>query len=216
MKRRAFSTAASALLATAGWTASPVQAQVKKLQEGTDFLALAKLAPVDAPKGKVEVVEFFWYDCPHCNAFEPTLDAWAKRVPKDVAFRRVPVAFNDSFSPQQRLYYTLEALNKVEALHAKVFAAIHVERQDLKTAEKIAAWVEKQGLDKTKFLELFNSFSVSTKVRKAVQLQDAYQVTGVPALGIAGRFFTDGPSAGSMEKALYVTDFLVGEVRKGH
>ncbi len=215
MKRRAFSAAASTLIAAAGWTAAEVQAQVRKIEEGTDFLALPKPVPVEAPKGKVEVIEFFWYNCPHCNAFEPALEAWVKRLPKDVAFKRVPVAFDDSFVPQQRLFYVLEAMNKVDALQAKVFNAIHTEKQDLKTQDKIAVWVEKQGINKAQFLELYNSFSVSTKARKASQLQDAYKVSGVPALGIAGRFYTDGSLAGSMDKALYVTDFLSEQVRKG-
>ncbi len=215
MKRRAFSAAASALLATTAWTARPALAQVKKLEEGTDYLALPKLAPVEAPKGKVEVIEFFWYNCPHCNSFEPTLDAWTKRLPKDVAFRRVPVAFDDSFVPQQRLYYTLEAMNKVDELHKKVFAAIHLEKQNLKTQDKIVAWIEKQGLDKAKFLELYSSFSVSTKARKASQLQDAYRVSGVPALGVAGRFYVDGELAHGVEKALPIVEYLVEQVRKG-
>jgi thiol:disulfide interchange protein DsbA len=216
MKRRAFSTAASALIATAAWTANQAQAQMRKIEEGTDYLSLAKLAPVEAPKGKIEVIEFFWYNCPHCNAFEPALEAWVKRLPKDVAFKRIPVAFNDSFVPQQRLFYALEAMNKVDELQQKVFHAIHVENLDLKTQEKIVAWVEKQGVDKSKFLELYNSFSATTKTRKASQMQDAYQVSGVPALGVAGRFYTDGQMAGNMDKALNVADFLAGEVRKGH
>lgn len=215
MKRRAFSAAASTLLATAAWTAAPALAQMKKMEEGTDYLALPKVVPVDAPKGKIEVIEFFWYNCPHCNAFEPTLDAWVKRAPKDVAFRRIPVAFAESFVPQQRLFYALEALNKVDELHKKVFTAIHVEKQDLKTQDKIVAWVEKQGVDKAKFLELYNSFSVSTKARKASQLQDAYRVSGVPALGVAGRFYVDGELAHGVEKALPIVDYLVDQVRKG-
>ena len=215
MKRRDFSTATTALIATAAWTANGVQAQVKKLEEGTDFLALPKPVQVEAPKGKVEVIEFFWYNCPHCNAFEPALEAWIKRLPKDIFFKRVPVAFDDSFVPQQRLFYVLEAMNKVDEMQAKVFKAIHTEKQDLKTVEKITTWIEKQGINKAQFLELYNSFSVSTKARKAAQTQEAYKVSGVPALGIAGRFYTDGGLAGSMEKALFVTEYLTAEVRKG-
>ena len=137
-----------------------------------------------------------------------------KSLPKDVSFKRVPVAFRDDFSPQQRLYYTLEAMNKVDELHAKVFRAVHGERQALNTDEAIIAWAEKQGLDKAKFTETFRSFSVASKLRRAVQLQDAYKVEGVPALGIAGRYYTDGSLAGSMERALLVTDYLLAEVRK--
>ena len=207
---KALITALFALVALA-----PLGASAQGPQAGTDYAELKQPQPVDSGN-KVEVLEFFWYNCPHCNAFEPAWDAWLKRAPKDLVIKRMPVAFDDSFVPQQRLFYALEALNKVEELHKKVFTAIHVEKFDLKTQDKIANWVEKQGVDKAKFLELYNSFSISTKARKASQMQESYKVSGVPAIGIAGRFYTDGQMAGSMEKALYVTDYLASEVRKGH
>jgi len=201
--------AASALLG------STVHAQAKKPEAGTDYQVLDPRAVVEAPAGKVEVVEFFWYSCPHCNAFEPTLEAWVKKLPKDVAFRRVPVAFNDSFAPQQRLYYALEAMGLVDKLHAKVFAAIHAEKLNLSKGEQIVDWIGKQGVDKAKFQEQYNSFSVVTKVSRATQLQNAYKVEGVPALGVAGRFYTDGSIARSMERALQVVESLVADVRAG-
>jgi thiol:disulfide interchange protein DsbA len=216
MQRREFSlSAASAAVATLGAAALPTlsQAQARAFKEGADYLELGKAAPTEAPAGKVEVVEFFWYSCPHCNAFEPQLEAWLKQIPKDVAVRRVPVAFRPDFEPQQRLYYVLETMGKVEELHKKVFAAIHTEKQALNTAELVAAWAEKQGLNKAKFVEMYNSFSVTTKARKATQLQDAYQVDGVPALGIAGRYYTSGTLAQNMARALQVTDYLIGQSR---
>jgi protein dithiol oxidoreductase (disulfide-forming) len=215
MKRRDFSTRFGAALAVPMLGLSTAQAQAKKPEAGTDYLVLDKRAAVEAPPGKVEVVEFFWYSCPHCNAFEPTLDAWIKRVPKDVAVRRVPVAFNSDFVPQQRLYYALEAMGLVEKLHNKVFAAIHVEKQSLAKPELIADWVAKQGVDKAKFMEQFNSFSVSTKSSRAAQLQNTYKVEGVPALGIAGRYYTDGTLSKSMERGLQVADYLIAEIRTG-
>lgn len=215
MKRRDFSQSVGAVLAAPMLVLSTARAQAKKPEPGTDYLVLDKRAAVEAPAGKVEVVEFFWYSCPHCNAFEPALDAWIKRLPKDIAVRRVPVAFRDDFVPQQRLFYALEAMGLVEKLHAKVFAAIHVEKQTLAKPELIADWVAKQGVDKAKFLEQFNSFSVSTKASRAAQLQNTYKVEGVPALGIAGRYYTDGTLAKSMERGLQITDFLVAEVRAG-
>ena len=143
MKRREFSLTAAAVLVPAMLGATAARAQPAKPREGKDYLVLGKQAPTDAPAGKIEVVEFFWYSCPHCNAFEPTLEAWVKSLPKDVSFKRVPVAFRDDFSPQQRLYYTLEAMNKVDELHAKVFRAVHGERQALNTDEAIIAWAIK-------------------------------------------------------------------------
>lgn len=215
MQRREFSiSAASVAAATSlGTFATAVQAQAPK--EGSEYLVLDKRAPVEAPAGKVEVVEFFWYSCPHCNRFEPALEEWIKKAPKDVVVRRVPIAFRPDFEPQQRLYYVLEAMNKVQELHKKVFYAIHAEKQLLNTPELIVAWVEKQGVNKAKFLELYNSFSVATKARKATQLQDAYKIDGVPALGVAGRFYTSGSLAQTMERALVITDYLINEVRKG-
>ena len=140
-------------------------------------------------------------------------DAWSKKLPKDVTVRRAPVAFRADFEPQQRLYYVLESLGKVEELHKKVFIAIHVDRQPLTTAAQITAWVEKQGIPKAKFTELYNSFSISTKARKATQLQDAYALDGVPALGINGRYFTSGTQAKTLERSLQVADYLIGQSR---
>lgn len=216
MQRREFSMSAASVAAAVslGAVASVAQAQAKPPQEGSDYLMLDKRAPVEAPVGKVEVVEFFWYACPHCNRFEPALEAWIKKAPKDVAVRRVPVAFRADFEPQQRLYYVLEGMNKVEELHKKVYYAIHVERQALNTADLVAGWAEKQGLDKARFLDMYNSFSVTTKVRKATQLQDAYKIDGVPAIGVAGRFYTSGTLAQTMERALLVTDYLIARARK--
>lgn len=215
MKRRDFSQAAAL---AAGTLAMPLVAQAQqpgKPVAGRDFQLVDPRAPVDAPAGKIEVVEFFWYSCPHCNAFEPTLAAWIKKLPKDVAFKRVPVAFRDDFVPQQRLYFALEAMGLVDKLHAKVFEAIHAKKQRLARVEDIAPWVASQGVDEAKFLEQYNSFSASSKARRAVQLQDAYHIEGVPTLGVAGRFFTDGAMAGGMDRALQVADALVADVRAG-
>ena len=217
MQRREFSQAALSAATLAGLTAAlplTAQAQGKPLTEGIDYLRLDKPAPVEAAVGQVEVVEFFWYSCPHCNVFEPQLEAWIKKAPKDVVVRRVPVSFRPDFEPQQRLYYVLEALGKVDTLHKKVFYAIHVEKQALNTADLVATWAEKQGISKAKFTELYNSFPVNLKARKATQLQEAFKVDGVPALGVAGRYYTSGSLAGNMERALSVADHLITLARK--
>jgi thiol:disulfide interchange protein DsbA len=211
MQRREFSQAALAAASAGTLAALPlgVQAQGKPPAEGKDYLLLSKPAPSEAPAGQIEVVEFFWYSCPHCNEFEPQLEAWAAKAPKDVSLRRVPVSFRPDFEPQQRLYYVLEALGKVAALHKKVFYAIHVEKQTLNTADLVTAWAQKQGIDKAKFTELYNSFPVNMKARKATQLQEAFIVDGVPALGVDGRYYTSGSLAGNMARALTVTDHLL-------
>lgn len=215
MKRRDFSKVLGAAVAGNALLELPALAQGKAPEAGTDYRVVEKAAAVEAPAGKIEVVEFFWYSCPHCNHFEPTFEAWLKRAPKDLAVRRVPVAFNDSFVPQQRLFYALEAMGLVDRLHAKVFTAIHVEKQNLAKGDAIADWVAKQGVDKAKFLEQYNSFSVATKVTRATQLQNAYRIEGVPALGVAGRYWTDGDMSKTMERALQVVEFLAASIRNG-
>jgi len=211
MKRRDFSVAAF------GVTALPLAswAQGKKPEEGIEYLSLDKRVPTEAGEGKIEVLEFFWYSCPHCNAFEPRFSQWLKAAPKDVVVRRVPVRFRDDFEAQQRSYYVFEALGMVEAMHGKLFHAIHTERQQLNTLPALAAWADKNGLPAQKFTETFNSFGVATKARRATQLQEAFKVQGVPSFGVAGRFYTDGSLTGSMERALQTVDYLVAEVRRG-
>jgi protein dithiol oxidoreductase (disulfide-forming) len=215
MNRREFSVGAACVLGAAALgLPGVVLAQAKKPEEGTEYLTLDKRVGTDTPAGKIDVIEFFWYSCPHCHAFEPMLDAWIKKLPGDVVLKRVPVAFRDDFVPQQRLFYTLEALGKLDELHAKVYQAIHAERLPINREEPILDWAAKQGLDKAKVKELYNSFSVSSKARRASQLQDAFKVQGVPALGIAGRYYTDGTLARTMDRALQVTDYLIAEARK--
>ncbi len=217
MKRREFSLSAASVatstLLLGTWGAA--QAQVLKPVAGKDYVQLAKPAAVEAPKGKIEVVEFFWYGCPHCNAFEPTLESWVKTLPPDVAFRRVHVAFRSDFVPQQKLYVALDALGKVNEFQLKVFSAIHVEHQALNSDNAIFDWVGKQqGLDLAKFKAAYTSFDTANKVTRFTQLQDAYQIEGVPTMGIAGRYWTDGSRTGSMPRALQVSEYLVAEARK--
>ena len=194
--------------------ATPAQAQGGPV-EGTHYVRLSQPLPTIAEAGKIEVIEFFWYGCPHCNAFEPVLDAWAKKLPADVAFRRVPVAFREEpFVAHQRIFYALEAMGQVEAMHRKVFYAIHNDRAHLDKPAEISAFMAKNGLDGAKFLEIYNSFAVQTKARQAKQLAEAYKIDGVPAIGIQGRYFTSGTLAGGTDKALEVTNFLLQRARK--
>jgi thiol:disulfide interchange protein DsbA len=210
MKRRLFS---SALLATSTWLSQSSAWAQALFKPGKDYLPLERPVATEAGTGKIELIEFFWYSCPHCNAFEPTFAQWIKTAPKDVVVRRVPVAFREDFAPQQRLFFALEAMNLLESLHAKVFAAIHVEKQALNTETAIADWVAKQGVDKAKFSETYKSFGVASKLKRAVQLQNDYKVEGVPSFGIAGRFYTDGSIAGSMERAIKVAESLIAQSR---
>jgi thiol:disulfide interchange protein DsbA len=211
MKRREFTSA----LAAAGLALGAVPAARAQggFAEGKDYVKLGTAVPTSTP-GKVDVIEFFWYGCPHCNAFEPQLDAWSKKVPADVAFRRVPVAFTALHETHAKVFYALEALQQVEAMHRKVFAAIHQQHKRLDKEADIVAFMAENGLDGVKFAEAFKSFGVATKVRQAKTLTEGYKIDGVPSLGIHGRYFTSGSLAGSNERALAATDYLIGLSRK--
>ncbi len=201
--------AAGATLAGLGL---PLQAQGGPPVEGRDYLRVAQ--PVPVPDGKVDVVEFFGYWCPHCNAFEPVLDAWAKKLPAYVNFRRMPVAFNAAHEPMQRLFFALDSLGLVESLHRKVFAALHVQRLRLDKEADIGDWVKNNGADATKVLDAMKSFSVATKIRQSKQLAEGFKIDGVPTLGIQGRFMTSPSIAGTPERALAAADALIAQSHK--
>ena len=209
MNRREFGLNASVL--TLASLALPAGAQGGPV-EGKDFMRVAQ--PVPMTGDKVEVVEFFGYWCPHCHAFEPALDAWVKKLPATVNFRRMPVAFNAAQEPAQRLYFGIEALGLVDTLHRKVFAAMHVERKRLDKDSEIADFAKANGVDPAKLQDAMKSFSVATKMRQSRQLSEAYRIDGVPTLGIHGRFMTSPSIAGSQERALAVADALIAQARK--
>ena len=213
MKRRDF----SASLLAVGIAGLPLQALAQGAWpvEGTNYVRLTQPVPVPS-NGKIEVIEFFWYGCPHCNAFEPTLDAWQKKLPDDVAFKRVPVAFSEEpFVAHQRIFYALESMGLVDKMHRKVFYAIHNERMRLAKPDEIATFMGKNGVDPAKFLEAYNSFSVQTKAAQARQLAQAYKIDAVPAMGVQGRYYVTGTMAGGNEKMPAVVDALVQRIRKG-
>ncbi len=187
-------------------------AQAQKYEEGLDYRVLPVAQPVEA-KGKVEVIEFFWYGCPHCYDFDPDLMAWVKRQPKDVVFRRVPVAFRDDFLPHSQLFYTLQVMGKSN-LDIKVMDTIHHSNNHLLTESEIADWAVAQGLDRNTFLTTYHSFAVVSKVRAAKQLAEAYRIDGVPTVVIQGKYVTSPSIAGTKAKALLVMDYLVEKVRK--
>jgi thiol:disulfide interchange protein DsbA len=212
MKRRLFSTV---MLSMVAWLGNASAWAQQAFRSGKDYITLERPVATEAGTGKIEVLEFFWYSCPHCNAFEPAFEQWVKNAPKDVVVRRVPVAFREDFVPQQRLYYTLEAMNLVEKMHIRVFTAIHGEKLMLNSDATVQAWAEKQGIDKVKFAETYKSFGVAAKAKRAVQLQNDFKIEGVPSLGVAGRYYIDGTLAGNMDRALKVAESLIAQTRQG-
>jgi thiol:disulfide interchange protein DsbA len=188
-------------------------AQSPKIEEGFDYRILPTPQPLES-KGKVEVIEFFWYGCPHCYDFEPELNAWLKRQPKDVIFRKVPVAFRDDFMPHSQLFYALEAMGKGDALNDKVMYAMHKENKRLMTENEIADWAASQGIDRNTFLATYRSFAVVSKARAARQMADAYRIDGVPTVVMQGRYVTSPSIAGTKAKAISVMEHLEQKIRK--
>ena len=184
-----------------------------KVEEGFDYRVLPITQPIDA-KGKVEVIEFFWYGCPHCYDFEPELKGWIKRQNKDVVFKKVPIAFREELMPHSQLFYALETLGKGDALNDKVMFAMHRENKRLLNENEIADWVAAQGVDRNAFLAAYRSFAVLSKARAANQLGNAYRIDGVPTVAVQGKYITSPSIAGSRAKAVNVMDFLVNKVRK--
>jgi thiol:disulfide interchange protein DsbA len=184
-----------------------------KVEEGFDYRVLPITQPIDA-KGKVEVIEFFWYGCPHCYEFEPELKGWIKRQNKDVVFKKVPIAFREELMPHSQLFYALEALGKGDTLNDKVMFAMHRENKRLLNENEIVDWVAAQGVDRNVFLAAYRSFAVLSKARAANQLGNAYRIDGVPTVAVQGKYITSPSIAGSRAKAVNIMDFLVNKVRK--
>ena len=184
-----------------------------KVEEGFDYRVLPITQPIDA-KGKVEVIEFFWYGCPHCYEFEPELKGWIKRQNKDVVFKKVPIAFREELMPHSQLFYALEALGKGDTLNDKVMFAMHRENKRLLNENEIADWVAAQGVDRNAFLAAYRSFAVLSKARAANQLGNAYRIDGVPTVAVQGKYITSPSIAGSRAKAVNIMDFLVNKVHK--
>lgn len=196
-------TLAFALFATVAAAAEPI--------EGRQYTRLQFPQPVESA-GKVEVIEFFWYGCPHCADLEPLLSAWVRKLPADVSFRKVPAVFRDTWAPGARLYYTLEAMGLLDKLHVAVFNAIHVEKLNLYGDEKrMADWIAKQGVDRQKFTDMYKSFTVAGKVRRATEMTQEYGFGGVPVLIVGGKYMP--ANAGTYADMLSVADALIAKNR---
>ena len=182
--------------------------------EGLDYRKLPSPQPTES-KGKLEVVEFFWYGCPHCSDLDPDLMAWVKRQKKDVVFKRYPVAFREDFLAHSQLFYALESMGKEEEFTPKVFKALHTERKTLLKEDDIFAWVASQGLDQKAFTTAYKSFTVVTKAKTANTLSQSYRVDGVPSVAIQGKFMTSPSIAGSKGRFFETMDHLIEQSRAG-
>ncbi len=176
--------------------------------EKLDYEVISPAQPTHDP-AKIEVIEFFWYGCPHCYDFEPLLNKWKQSLPKNVEFIRQPAAFNETWTKHAKAYYTAEALGVVDKIHADFFDAVQNKKEELETEDQLAKFFVAHGVKEADFHEAYNSFPVDAKIRQAGAMAARYGITGVPAIIINGKYKTNGPLAGSHEKMIEVMNRLI-------
>jgi thiol:disulfide interchange protein DsbA len=164
--------------------------------------------------GKIEVLEFFWYGCPHCYTLEPEVASWSKRAPKDVVFKRVPAYPSEAWGEGARIFYTLESMGLLDKLHQKVFDAMHKDNINLNNKRLREEWLTKNGVDVAKYNEAEKSFSVASKLARAKQLTQSYKVDGVPRVFVNGKYYTSGEQAGGHHRVFPVVDQMVELARR--
>lgn len=180
--------------------------------EGEQYAPVGKQQAVETD-GKIEIVEVFWYGCPHCYDFEPYLAKWLAELPEDVTFRRVPAVFRRSWLPHAKAYYAAEALGVIDKIHKPLFDAMHREKRPLHNEDALVAFASEQGVDEQAFREAYNSFGVDSLARKAALLSREYGIPGVPSMIVNGKYFSSGGMAGSYAELLKVVEFLVDKER---
>jgi thiol:disulfide interchange protein DsbA len=218
MRSLRFAIVAASLLASAAF-ASPTAPS-----NGVEYITLANPQPVQPNGKKVEVLEFFMYQCPHCHVLDPHLIAWIKKQGDNISFKRIHYPVTGPNDAQAHMYLTLEAMGKVDEMHEKVFKAFHVDRLRLNTNEAMMDWAGKNGLDKVKFLEYWNSFGVLSKMKRLPTIMQNYKVDSAPTLVVEGRYMTSPSVVGAVNKGasetelsrmtVQVLDALVAKVQK--
>lgn len=184
-------------------------------QEGQHFSRLTSAQGTSSPAGKIEVAEVFWYGCSHCYNLEPVLSDWVKKLPPDVSFVRIPVMWNPTNEIHGRIYYTAEALGKLDRINPAMFKAIHVENRPLTEEKDILEFFEQNGVPAADFNKTFRSFAVESQLKRAKDLTVKYKVRGVPLLVVDGKYTTDGPQIRSHQDLLAVTEELIQRERQG-
>jgi thiol:disulfide interchange protein DsbA len=205
-----------------GWSAAAAVAAPEPAN-GVQYLTLPDVQDTDAGN-KVEVTEFFAYYCPHCDRFEPLLAAWIKKQGDNIVVKRVHVASGPGVLPQQKLFYTLEALGLLDQYHVKAFEAMHVQRLRLASDKEVLDWAVTAGIDRARFADAYNSFGVQAKVRRAERMMAEYRIDSWPTVAVGGRYLTSPTQAGEgakgpqtelqlQQSALGVMDFLVAKAK---
>jgi len=178
------------------------------------YTELKPVQPTESAAGKVEVLEFFWYGCPHCYTLEPSIEAWSKKLPADVQFRRVPAVFNERWGHDAAIFYTFEALGVLNKLHRPFFDAIHRDRLRSDNQQALSEWLQKNGVDANRFFDTMKSFGVQTKLRRAAQLSVAYRIDGTPAMAVQGRYTVSAEQGRSHQGMIDTVDYLLDIARK--
>jgi len=200
------------LLAVACATAAAQAQEIVRSRQNAEYRLIAP-QPVET-RDRIEVIDFFWYGCPYCNALQPALEGWIRRKPADVALRRIPAILNESWAPHARVYYALEQLNEVERLHLKVYYSYHVELLHVSKPDVMAEWAVKNGIDRKTWLDAYYSPEVDAKVERAKRLSRDYTVEGTPTLVVDGRYLTSGALAPSLEGMIPVLEDLIRLARQ--
>jgi len=181
---------------------------------GVEYREFSTPQPTETA-GKIEVIEFFSYLCPHCYNFEPALKSWVKKLPKDTQFRRIPAMFSEEYAQAARAYYALEAIGEVERVHTALFDAVHAgPRLRVGNEAALTEWLGKQGVDTKQFAAAYRSFSVESKLKRAAQLTQAYKIDAVPSIAVNGKYVVITDNMKSLEQILGVSDYLVERSRK--
>ncbi len=171
--------------------------------------------PIETQGKKIEVIEFFWYGCPHCYNLEPFIETWLKKLPPDTEFRRIPAVFNERWGHDAAIFYTFEALGVLDRVHRPFFDAIHRDHLRSDSEAAMTEWLKKNGIEPKKFFDTMKSFGVQTRTRRAAQLTKDYKIDGTPAMAVQGRYTVSAEEAGSQQGMLNTVSYLVDMVRKG-
>ncbi len=185
-----------------------------EIVEGRDYTVLSTPQPTESDPKHIEVIEFFWYGCPHCSDLHPYISRWLENKPIDVAFRFVPAIFRNNWVPGAKTFYTMESLGLTQTLHDKVYHAIHGEKTDLSKEVVLFDWVGKQGIDRDRFVSAYNSFTVQNQANRSAQMTRQYKLTGVPALVVDGKYLTGGKAGGTPQDTISVLNQLIEKVRE--
>ncbi|MGB5606853.1 MAG: thiol:disulfide interchange protein DsbA/DsbL [Gammaproteobacteria bacterium] len=183
-------------------------AQAKDYKEGTEYVRLATPQPTST-EDRIEVVELFWYGCPHCFHLEPYLEKWLKNKPDDVEFVRIPAVLGASWELLTKAYYVAELLGVLDKTHTALFKVLHVKRQKIKDEAALQAFFAEQGVSKEDFTRTFNSFAVAVKLNNSRLMTKRYALTGVPTLVVNGKFSSSSSRAGGNAQIIEVVDYLV-------